>query len=60
LHKPLAQFLKFLKRNPQLPKNFEKERRANLASAVQRDGDGPTIGMVPPLVTSGLPGFGES
>ena len=46
--------LKIVEGNTQLPQDFEKERWADLAAAMQGDGDRAAIGMVPALVATGL------
>jgi hypothetical protein len=51
----LPQLLKLAERNAELPQNLEKQRRTDLTAAVKRNSHGPTIRMIPTLMTSRLP-----
>jgi len=48
----LPNLLKFIQRDSQLPQKFEKERRSNLAAAVERNRNSTAVRMIPPLVAS--------
>lgn len=56
----LAEFLKLLERDAELPQDLEKEWRANFLTAMNRNGDSATIWMGPTLVASSLAGLDEA
>jgi hypothetical protein len=56
----LAEFLKLLERDAELPQNLEEERRADFLSAMDGNCDSPTVWMGPTLVAAGLAGPDET
>lgn len=52
----LSQVREFLQRYSQLPDDFEKERRANLAAIVDGNGDCAPVRVIPSFVATGLAG----
>ena len=53
-----AQPIEFLQRHIKLSENLEEQRRANLTSAMQRDGDRPPVRLELRILAP-IPGFGK-